>query len=111
MLARLRRRRTGVPPPTVVRDYGRDSLLVWTNLLLGPLFARLGLRIGLRSEDALIARIEADATAMRGRGYFVVSTETFALPVIGFPDVSARWYRITYELAGAPTSEGPTAVR
>ena len=97
MLGRLRRRRGSTRPPTIVRDYGRDSLLVWSNVLLGAVFARLGLRVGVVSEEKLIARIQADAAAMRREGYLVASTETFALPVLGFPDAAARWYRITYE--------------
>ena len=54
------------PRALVVREYGRDSLLVWANLLLAPLFAALALRVGLESEERLAARIEADAAAMRG---------------------------------------------
>ena len=59
--------------PVIVRDYGRDSMLVWANLLLAPIFARLGLRVGIQSEEKLRARIEADSTVMRRRGYFVAS--------------------------------------
>ena len=87
----------------IVREYGRDSILVWANLLLAPLFAALGLRIGLQSEERLIVRIEEDATAMRRRGYLVASTETLSLPVIGGRQAAARWYRVTYELATPPT--------
>ena len=87
------------PRPVVVREYGRDSLLVWANLLLAPVFARLGLRIGLQSEERLAARIEADATAMRRRGYLVASVETFILPVIAAQEAGAHWYRVRYELA------------
>ncbi len=85
------------PAAVVVREYGRDSVLVWANLLLAPLFAALGLRVGLQSEERLAARIEADAAAMRKRGYLVASTETFSLPVIGAPGRAASWYRVTYE--------------
>ncbi len=52
----------------IVREYGRDSLLVWANLLLGSLFAALGLRIGIQSEEQLAARIEADTAEMREAG-------------------------------------------
>lgn len=90
----------------VVREYGRDSLLVWANLLLAPLFAALGLRVGLQSDEQLRARIQADATAMRRRGYLVTSTEVRSLPVIGRPTSAATWYRVTYERAGsAPPPE------
>jgi hypothetical protein len=82
----------------VVREYGRDSLLVWSNLLLGWLFAALGLRIGIQSEEQLAERIEADAAAMRERGYLVASIQTFSLPVIGARR-TANWYRVTFELS------------
>jgi hypothetical protein len=82
----------------VVREYGRDSLLVWANVLLAPLFAALGMRVGLRSDDELQARIEADTATMRQRGYSVSSIETFALSVFGAPQAAANWYRVTYEL-------------
>ena len=94
------------PRRILVREYGRDSLLVWANLLLAPLFAALGLRVGVQSEEQLAARIEADAAAMRKRGYLVTSTETFSLPVIGAPRHVANWYRVTFELA---TPESPPA--
>ncbi len=64
-----------------------------------PLFAALGLRVGIQSEEQLAARIEADAAAMRNKGYLVASTQTFSLPVIGAPRQTANWYRVTFELA------------
>ena len=87
------------PKRTIVREYGRDSLLVWANLLLAPLVAALGLRVGIQSEARLAARIEADAAAMRTKGYLVASTQTFSLPVVGAPRQTANWYRVTFELA------------
>lgn len=87
------------PKSIVVREYGRDSLLVSANLLLAPLLVALGLRVGIQSEEQLAARIEADAAAMRKKGYLVASTETFALPVFGAPRHAANWYRVTFELA------------
>jgi hypothetical protein len=87
------------PRRVVVREYGRDSLLVWANLLLAPLFSALGLRVGLQSEEQLAARIEADSAAMRKQGYLVASTQTFSLPVIGAARQTANWYRVTFELA------------
>lgn len=86
-------------PRIVVHEYGRDSLLVSANLLLAPLFAALGLRIGVQSEERLAARIEADVAAMRAKGYLVESTQTFSLPVLGASDRTANWYRVTFELA------------
>jgi hypothetical protein len=98
--------RPGVAEPrtVVVREYGRDSLLVWANLLLAPLFAALGLRVGLQSEAQLEARIEADTAAMRKRGYLVASVETFSLPVLWGAAKTASWYRVTFERT-APASK------
>jgi hypothetical protein len=89
-------RRSG-PPHVVVRTYGRDSLLVWANLLLAPLFAALGMRVGVRSEEQLAARIEADAAQMRQKGYLVASVQMFALPVLFAPGYRANWYKVTFE--------------
>ena len=65
------------PAAVVVREYGRDSLLVWANVLLAPLFGPMGLRVGLQSEARLAARIETDTAAMRNRGCLVAKVETF----------------------------------
>ncbi len=96
------------PKAVVVREYGRDSLLVWANVLLAPVFAALGLRIGLRSEEQLAERMQADAAVMRKKGYLVGSVETLSLPVIGAREQQASWYRVRYELA-APASERPAS--
>lgn len=87
------------PNPRVVRDYGRDSLLVWANLLVAALFAASGRRVGLRSDEQLAARMEADAAAMRKKGYLVASVQEFSLPGFASPTASAKWYRVTYERA------------
>jgi hypothetical protein len=91
------------PPERVVREYGRDSLLVWANLMLAPLFAALGLRVGIQSEEQLAARIEADTAAMRKQGYLVASAETFTLPGIAGRGTDARWHRITFERSSPPS--------
>lgn len=85
------------PSTAVVRTYGRDSLLVWANLLFAPVLAAVGLRVGLQSDERLAAKMEADAAAMRKRGYLVASVETFSLPGIARAAASAHWYRVTYE--------------
>ena len=106
MVTRWRRfldRRTRAAPARVVRTYGRDSLLVWANVLVAPLVAVLGLRVGLRSEEQLAARIEADAAAMRRQGYLVAAVERRSLPVLGGPRDGAWWYRVTYERAVPPS--------
>jgi len=86
--------------PIIVRAYGRDSVLVWANLLLARLFAALCLRVGLRSDEQLRRRIEADTAAMRHRGYLVASVEPLTLPVIGARDATAHWYPVTFERTG-----------
>ena len=86
----------------IVRQYGRDSLLVWANVLLAPLFAALGLRVGLQSEEQLAGRIEADTAEMRRRGYLVASVETLSLPGLAGRNADAHWYRVTFEQASPP---------
>ncbi len=90
---------------SIVRTYGRDSLVVWANLLLAPLLTALGLRVGLQSDERLAARMEADAAAMRKKGYLVASVETLSLPGLARPEAGAHWYRVTYEPtpAGSPS--------
>jgi hypothetical protein len=85
------------PKPRVVREYGRDSLLVWVNLLVAAIFASTGRRVGLRSDEQLAARMEADAAAMRKKGYLVASVQEFSLPGLAGPTAGAKWYRVTYE--------------
>ena len=86
----------------IVRDYGRDSLLVWANLLLAPLFAALGMRVGFQTDERLRARIEADTAELRTRGYLVSSVETFTLPGLIGRGTEAQWYRITFEQTAPP---------
>ncbi len=90
------------PRRVIVREYGRDSMLVWANLLLAPLFTALGLRVGIQSEEQLAARIEADTADMRKRGYLVSSVETFTLPGLAGRTTDAHWYRITFEQTAPP---------
>jgi hypothetical protein len=90
----------------VVREYGRDSLVVWANLLLAPVFAALGLRVGLQSADRVAARMADDEASMRRQGYLVTQVESFALPVLGSRDAQATWYRVTYEQRRAPAPQG-----
>lgn len=94
----------GTVERVVVREYGRDSVLIWANLLLAPLMAALGLRVGIRSEEQVAAMIEADTASMRKKGYRVASVQTFSLPVIGSSDRTASWYRVTFELASPPSA-------
>jgi hypothetical protein len=94
----------------IVRTYGRDSLLVWANLVLAPLLAALGMRVGLQSERRLAAKMASDSASLRRRGYLVTSVETFSLPGIGRPDAGAHWYRVTYEQT-QPANTGTKDIR
>lgn len=87
----------------IVREYGRDSLLVWANLLLAPLVSVLGLRVGLQSEARIQARIEADSAELRKQGYLVSSVQTFTLPGLAGRRTAAHWYRVTFEQTAGPS--------
>lgn len=89
-----------------MRTYGRDSLLVGANLLVAPLLASLGLRVGLQSDERPRAKMEAEAASLRKQGYLVASVETFVLRGIGRSDAGPQWYRVTYE----KTSQRETGV-
>ncbi len=110
--ASLRLHRSSEPPALIVREYGRDSLLIWANVLLAPLLSALGLRVGLRSEERLAATMQADAAAMRKKGYAVGAVEPRSLPVLGGRS-EATWYRVRYErlrpadAGGAAPPEAP----
>jgi hypothetical protein len=87
----------------IVKAYGRDSLLIWLNPLLSAIPGSLGLRVGLRSDAAVLDRMQKDVLAMERRGYRVISSEEIALPVLLVPRARATYYRVTYELR-APVS-------
>ncbi len=99
----MRLRGVSGPPTVIIREYGRDSLLVWANLLLAPLLSALGLRVGLQSEAQLSARIEADSAAMREQGYLVATVQTFTLPGLAGRRTDAHWYRVTFERIPPPS--------
>ena len=88
----------GAPARTVVKSYGRDSLLVWINPVLSAMQASLGIRVGLRSQAEVLDRMRKDALAMADRGYRVVSSDEYDLPIILAPGRRASYYRVTYEL-------------
>lgn len=92
----------------IVRSYGRDSLLVWANVLLAPLLRALGLRVGLQSEERLAATMAADAAALRLQGYVVASVDAFSLPGVTLADAGAHWYRVTYERVARPPDTSAT---
>ncbi len=88
------------PQRTLVKYYGRDTLLMSANLLLAPLMSAFGLRPGLRSEADVLDRMEKDALRMADAGYEVASIDRFVvqwLARLGFGD-KASYYRATYRL-------------
>ncbi len=94
----------GTPARTVVKSYGRDSLLLWINPLLSAMETSLGLRVGLRSKAEVLDRMQKDVLAMADRGYRVVSTDEYELPVILAPGQRATYYRVRYELIEPPST-------
>jgi hypothetical protein len=93
------------PERVVVREYGRDSLLVWANVLLAPLFAALGLRVGLQPEERLAARIEAGTAELRKRGHLVASVQTFTLAGLTARRTDAHRYRVSFERVERPPQD------
>jgi hypothetical protein len=93
----------GAKKRRVVKAYGRDSLLIWLNPLLSALQASFGLRVGLRSEAEVLDRMQKDALAMERRGYRVVASDEYELPVFLAPGKRANYYRVTYELSDPST--------
>jgi len=66
----------------VVKDDGRDTFLIAANLLVAPIMAALGRRIGLRSEADVLERMQQDALRMQAKGYEVVSADRYAIPCV-----------------------------
>jgi hypothetical protein len=92
------------PKRTIVKDYGRDTFLVAFNLLLAPLMARSGRRVGLQSDADVLDQMEKDSLRMADKGYRVVSADQYTVPWLarlGWGD-KATYYRVTYELTDQP---------
>ena len=81
-----------------MREYGRDSLLIWLNPFFSALETSLGLRVGLRSDNEVLARMQKDVLAMERRGYRLTACDEYALPVLLAPGRRASYYRVMYEL-------------
>jgi hypothetical protein len=94
----------GEPAKTVVKSYGRDSLLLWINPLMSAMQSSLGLRVGLRSEAEVLDKMQKDVLAMADRGYRAVASDEYELPVLLAPGRRATYYRVTYELVVPPRS-------
>ncbi len=78
------------PKRTVVRTYGRGSILG----LVSPILAFFMASRGMNGwQQSAIRQMEKDMVAMAGRGYRVASTEEREIPPFG-----VSWYRVTYRL-------------
>lgn len=96
----MRRRHSGSLERTVVRTFGRGSLLGFLSLPFAFVMARLGMR---GWQLSAIRAMEDDAVAMARKGYRVASSEE-----IGWPQFGIVTYRVVYELADQP-AEPPGA--
>jgi hypothetical protein len=85
-------------PRTVVKSYGRDSLVLWLNPLVAAVQASLGMRVGIRSEAEVLDAMEKDALKMAERGYRVSTADRYDLPVLFGRGQAASYYKVTYEL-------------
>jgi hypothetical protein len=82
---------------TVTKAYGRDAFVIWWNPILAWLMASAGLRVGLFSDAQVLQRMEADSLNMQARGYRVVSSDEFLLPIFGLRGRTTSYYKVTYE--------------
>lgn len=86
---------TPTSPRTVVRTYGRASLLGFLSVVFSWLMAR-----GMHGwQESAARQMEDDAVAMTKRGYRVASSEE-----LGYPQLGITWYRVTYELVDPPAA-------
>jgi hypothetical protein len=93
------------PGRTVVRTYGRDSLLGLVNPLLALIVRMFGVQLRLKSEDRVLLEMERDQVAMIRKGYRIAASEQFEMPPFGI-----TWYRVTYEAVdptGRPAASAP----
>ena len=84
------------PPRRIVKMYGLGSLMGAWSLLLAYVMAARGMH-GWR--DSAIRGMEMDAIELEKRGYRVVSTDEYALPLFGM-----SCFKVTYELAQPATA-------
>jgi hypothetical protein len=84
---------TATPKHIVVKTYGRGGFLG----LLSPLLAFFMASRGMNGwQQSAIREMEEDAVAMARRGYRIVSTQEFGIPLFGIIA-----YKVTYELVDA----------
>jgi hypothetical protein len=86
-------RQFGIPKPrrTVVKYYGRGSLLGVWSLFIAYLMAQQGMN---GWQQRALRDMERDTVEMDRRGYRVVSTEEYSMPIFGI-----SYFKVAYELA------------
>ena len=90
------------PKRTVVKTYGRGSLLGGLNLILAYLMASRGMN---GWQESAARAMEDDAVAMARQGYRIVSSGEYGLPRFGIV-----YYKVTYELVDPPRRSEPGKV-
>ena len=85
------------PQRTVVKTYGRDSLLGLLNPFLALMARASGLQFRLKSEGQTAIEMERDAVAMLRKGYRITASAQYEIAPFG-----AVWHQVTYELVDPP---------
>ena len=78
------------PQRTIVKTYGRGSLLGVLSLPIAFVMARAGMR---GWEDSAAQAMQKDVALMTARGYRVVSADEYTVPAFGFV-----YFKVRYEL-------------
>lgn len=79
---------------TIVKTYGRGSLLGFLSVPFAFLMARQGMH---GWQESAVRAMEDDALAMARSGYRVVDTQQ-----LGWPQLGIVYFRVTYELSDQP---------
>ena len=74
----------------VVKEYGRNSFLAVAVPLIALLVGRQGME---RRQQAQALEMEKDAGLMLNKGYRIVSSQQYMLPML-----SISYWKVTYEL-------------
>ena len=84
----------GAAKRIVVKEYGRNSFVGLAVLPLALLLGRQGME---NRREAQVREMEKDAAEMLKRGYRIVSTQEYRLPLL-----TISYLKVTYELMDAP---------
>ncbi len=85
------------PQRTVVKTYGRDSLLGLLNPFLALMVRAFGLQFRLKSEGQVAIEMERDAVTMLRKGYRITASAQYEIAPFG-----AVWHQVTYEPVDPP---------